>query len=132
MDRHQTVDCESICNVDSIESTIKSRQWMVYGMMLVEPENHHCHISFESVLSFLFDDLIGQKDEKLPTKIDQLLIMFQNNMKKNEDGLLEIPVRGFIQSRSVVVSVWHNWLGNDQDQITWETIPSSHMNTSGQ
>ena len=109
MDRDQTVDCKSICNVNSIESTIKSTikssQWMVYGMMLVEPENHHCHISFESVLSFLYDDLIRQKDEKLPTKTDHLLIMFQNNMKKNEDSLLEIPVRDFIQSRSVFVSV---------------------------
>ena len=47
--------------------------------------------------------------------------MFQDNMKIHEDGLLEIPVWGFIQSKSVLVSVWHNWLGNDQDQITWET-----------
>ena len=100
--------------------------------MLVHDENHHegehYNRSFDTVLAFLYDYLVGQKDEKLPTKSDHLLIiffMFQDNMKINEDGLLEIPVRGFIQSRSVVVSVWHNWLGNDQDQITWETILGS-------
>ena len=46
-------------------------------------------------------------------------------MKINEDGLLEIPIMGFIQSRSVVVYVWHNWLGNDQLQITWEPVNGS-------
>ena len=45
-----------------------------------------------------------KKDKKLPTKTDHLLMMFQDNMKAYEDGLLVIPVQGIIQSRSIFMS----------------------------
>ena len=47
--------------------------------------------------------------------------MLQDNVDK-EDGILQFPIWGFIQSKSVPLSVWHDWLGEDQALLKWTKI----------
>jgi len=39
-----------------------------------------------------------------------------------EDGIVQFPIHGFIQSKSVALSVWHDWLGEDQAFLEWTKI----------
>jgi len=111
-------------DVQSIDSSEKSSQWMVTGTMSmqdIQKIDARVIDSMDTLQELMIAALIGKKQKKLPTRTDHLRI-FLNSHASQEDNIVSIPIWGFFQSRSVAVSVWRDWLGKDQKLLNWTKI----------
>ena len=122
-------DGESMhCDVQAIDCTEKSSQWMVTGTMSmqeIQKSDPRDIDSIETLLELMKAALIGKTktQNNLPTRTEHLALFVQKKATI-EDDIFYVPIWGFIQSRSVAVSVWRDWLGKDQKLLKWTIIRS--------